>query len=104
EGTAVELVDAFADHHAGLLLYELRELARVVLLDRDDPLGRAQDRGDGVRRERLHEPALEEVHFLPLRVEGFERVEDRALRRPPRDDREIRILRSVKEVLLLLRD
>src|SRR5437867_857060 len=90
--TAVELVDAFGDHHAGLLLHELRELARVILLERNDALRATQDVADRLRRERLHEMALEEVDRLPLRLEYLERVEDCALRRAPTDDGELSVL------------
>src|SRR2546428_7199692 len=103
EWTAVELVDALIDHHAGLLLHELRELTGVVLLDRHDALRRTEDRADGFRGERPHEPALQEVDLLPLRLEVPQRVEDRALRRAPGEDGEVGAFRPVQEVLLLLR-
>src|SRR5256885_14609711 len=83
ERTAVELVDALVDHHAGLLLHELRELTAVVLLYRHDAVGGAEERADGLSGERPHEPALEEVDLLPLRLEDLECVQDRALRRAP---------------------
>src|SRR2546429_8983573 len=62
ERTTVELVDTVRDHHAGLLLHELRELTDVVFLHGHDPFRRPQDRGDRVRRERLPQPRLEEGH------------------------------------------
>src|SRR5437867_3269545 len=103
ERTAVELVDALIDHHSGLLLHKLRELTAVVLLDGHDALRRTEDRADRLRREWTHEPALQEVDLLPLRLEGLERVEDRALRRAPGEDGEVGVLRPVQEVLLFLR-
>src|SRR5207253_9495143 len=83
ERTAVELVDALIDHHAGLLLHELRELTAVVLLDGHDALRCTEDRADRLRREWTHEAALQEVDLLRLRLEGLVRVVDGGLRRAP---------------------
>src|SRR5207249_11879062 len=104
EGTAVELVDALTDHHAGLLLDELRELARVVLLDGHDPLRAPEDLANLRRREWLHETALQEIDLLALRLEHLERVEDRSLGRAPREHGELGVLRPVEVELLLIGD
>src|SRR2546430_9626368 len=102
KGPAVELVDALTDHHAGVLLDDLRELAGVVLLDRHDALRVSQDVADRLRGKRLHQTALQEVDLLALRLEHLERVEDGAFRRAPPEYGEVGVLRPVEEVLLLL--
>src|SRR5207253_3533516 len=103
ERATVELVDALFDHHTGLLLHQLRKLAGVVLLHRNDPLRATQNVADALRRERFHETALKEVDLLALRLEHLERVEDRALCRAPCEHGELSVLGTMQEELLLLR-